>query len=60
MKRFVRGITLFAILGLASAGVSAQKNEDHNFEIAKNLEVFHEIVSELDRFYVDTINPPRP
>ena len=59
MKRFVRGITLFAILGLASAGVSAQKTQDHNFEIAKNLEIFHDIVSELDRFYVDTINPTK-
>ena len=59
MKRFIKGIALFAILGLASAGASAQKSQDHNFEIAKNLEVFHEIVSELDRFYVDTINPTK-
>ena len=59
MKRFIKGIALFAILGFASAGASAQKAEDHNFEIAKNLEVFHEIVSELDRFYVDTINPTK-
>jgi len=44
-------------MGLASALSSAQNTEDHNFEIARNLEVFHEIVSELDRFYVDTINP---
>ena len=59
MKNIVKGIALFAILGIASTGVSAQKSEDHNFEIAKNLEVFHEIVSELDRFYVDTINPTK-
>ena len=59
MKRFIKGIALFAILGFASSGASAQKSQDHNFEIAKNLEVFHEIVSELDRFYVDTINPTR-
>ena len=59
MKSIIKGITLFTILGLASAGASAQKSQDHNFEIAKNLEVFHEIVSELDRFYVDTINPTR-
>ena len=57
MKRFLKGVALFAILGLAPALSSAQNNNDHNFEIAKNLEVFHEIVSELDRFYVDTINP---
>ena len=59
MKNFIKGVTLFAILGIASSMASAQKTEDHNFEIAKNLEVFHEIVSELDRFYVDTINPTK-
>ena len=59
MKRLFKGIALFAILGFASARLSAQKTEDHNFEIAKNLEIFHEIVSELDRFYVDTISPTK-
>lgn len=59
MKRFLKGAALFAIIGLASARVNAQKTEDHNFEIAKNLEIFHEIVSELDRFYVDTISPAK-
>lgn len=59
MKRFLKGIALFAIIGLASAGMNAQKTEDHNFEVAKNLEIFHEIVSELDRFYVDTISPAK-
>lgn len=57
MKNIVKGIALFTILGLTSARIWAQKTDDHNFEMAKNLEIFHEIVSELDRFYVDTINP---
>lgn len=59
MKNNIKGVALFAILGLAPALSLAQKTQDHNFEIAKNLEVFHEIVSELDRFYVDTINPTK-
>lgn len=59
MKRFFKGVALLAIMGLVSARVNAQKTEDHNFEIAKNLEVFHEIVSELDRYYVDTISPTK-
>ena len=59
MKRLTKGFALFAILGLAPVFSSAQKTEDHNFEIAKNLEVFHEIVSELDRYYVDTISPTK-
>lgn len=57
MKNIVKGMALFTILGLTSARIWAQKTDDHNFEMAKNLEIFHEIVSELDRFYVDTINP---
>ena len=57
MKNIVKGIALFTILGLTSARIWAQKTDDHNFEMAKNLEIFHEIVSELDRFYVDTISP---
>ena len=59
MKRLVKGIALLTILVLTSVVASAQKTEDHNFEIAKNLEIFHEVVSELDRFYVDTISPSK-
>lgn len=59
MKRLFKGIALFTILGLGSTVLMAQKTEDHNFEIAKNLEIFHEIVSELDRYYVDTISPAK-
>ena len=59
MKRLIKGIALFAILGVAPALSSAQKTEDHSFEIAKNLEIFHEVVSELDRYYVDTISPAK-
>lgn len=42
-----------------SASAFAQNAQDHNFEIARNLEVFHQIVTELDRYYVDTINPSK-
>ena len=41
------------------AAAISQNAEDHNFEISKNLEIFHDIVAELDRFYVDTINPTK-
>ena len=59
MKRFLRGLPLFTILVLASVSAFAQNDEDHNFELARNLEVFHQIVTELDRYYVDTINPAK-
>ena len=59
MKSFLRGLALFTILVLASALAFSQNAEDHNFELARNLEVFHQIVTELDRYYVDTINPAK-
>ena len=59
MKRLLKGIALITILSFAPLAAIAQKVEDHNFELSKNLEIFHEIVSELDRFYVDTINPSK-
>ena len=59
MKRIIKGFALFIILGLSFGPALAQKSQDHNFELAKNLEIFHEIVSELDRYYVDTINPAK-
>ena len=59
MSRFLKGVYLLALLMLISSGAASQNAQDHNFEIAKNLEIFHEIVSELDRFYVDTINPAK-
>ena len=59
MKRFFGELALFTILVLVSAPAFAQNDEDHNFELARNLEVFHQIVTELDRYYVDTINPAK-
>ena len=59
MKSICKGIALLNIsLFFSIAGLS-QTTVDHNFELAKNLEVFHEIVNELDRYYVDTINPAK-
>lgn len=59
MRRLLKGLFLFTILIAAPVLLQAQKADDHNFEIAKNLEIFHEIVTELDRFYVDTIDPSK-
>ncbi len=59
MRRLLKGQFLFTILIAAPVLLQAQKADDHNFEIAKNLEIFHEIVTELDRFYVDTIDPSK-
>ena len=60
MKRPLK-LTL-CLLAVVAGGVllwSFQKSDDHNFRIAKNLDIFSSIVKELDMFYVDTIQPDK-
>jgi carboxyl-terminal processing protease len=35
----------------------AQAQKDHNFEVAKNLDIFNNVYKNLDLLYVDTLNP---
>ena len=37
--------------------MTAQNKKDHNFEVAKNLEVFNSIYRNLDMLYVDSLDP---
>lgn len=46
-------LMLFACV--ASAACVAQKSKDHNFEVAKNLDIFNSIYKNLDLMYVDTL-----
>ena len=48
----------FALLMTAMVTVSAQEKDDkdHNFEVAKNLDVFSTIYKQLDLMYVDTLD----
>lgn len=41
---------------MSALPLSAQKSDNHNFEIAKNLEIFNDIYKQLDLFYVDTLS----
>ena len=34
----------------------AQKDKDHDFKVAKNMDVFNAIYKNLDMMYVDTLN----
>lgn len=52
MKKFV---TLIFIL--LPTMMSAQNNKDHNFEVAKHLDIFNNIYKNLELLYVDTLNP---
>lgn len=54
-KRMLVG-AFVVLLGL---GLSSFKDDDRNFQIAKNLDIFNSIFKELDLFYVDTINPEK-
>ena len=46
---------LLYILVLLSLPVAAQNDKDHNFNVAKNLEVFNAIYKNLDLLYVDKL-----
>lgn len=48
-----------AFVVLLGLGLSSFKDDDRNFQIAKNLDIFNSIFKELDLFYVDTINPEK-
>lgn len=49
--------TLIAAIALLIAiGLSGFKDDDRNFKIAKNLDLFNSIFKELDMFYVDTVD----
>lgn len=51
----MKKIALLAMSLLAVVGVAAQDN-DHNFKVQKNLEVFNTIYRNLDMLYVDTLD----
>ncbi len=45
---------MLAGLGLTA---QAQKVKDHNFEVAKHLDIFNQVYKNLELLYVDTLNP---
>lgn len=58
MKKFI--ISLFSLMVVASSWstVSAQK-KNHNYDIARNLELFSAIYKNLDMMYVDSLDASR-
>lgn len=52
----IRVFKLLALLLLPVTAVSAQESRSHNFDVAKNMQVFNEIYSYLDLMYVDTLD----
>ncbi|MBP5277832.1 MAG: S41 family peptidase [Prevotella sp.] len=46
----------FLLLMLTCSTLFAQKQDDHNFTVAKNMEIFNAIYRNLDMMYVDTLD----
>lgn len=47
---------IVTLLLMAALPVMAQPDKDHDFKVAKNLQVFSEIYKNLDMMYVDTLD----
>ena len=45
-----------AFIVMFGMGMTSFKEDDRNFQISKNLDIFNSIFKELDMFYVDTVN----
>ena len=45
-----------AFIVMLGMGMTSFKEDDPNFKISKNLDIFNSIFKELDMFYVDTVN----
>lgn len=45
-----------AFIMMLGMGMTSFKEDDRNFQISKNLDIFNSIFKELDMFYVDTVN----
>jgi len=48
------GIAIIAIVGV---GFFSFTQDEKNFEVAKNLDIYHTLFRELNMFYVDEVNP---
>lgn len=52
----IRILQLAVLLMLPFSASTAQEGRDHNFDVAKNMQLFNEIYGYLDLMYVDTLN----
>jgi len=53
----MKKIFLSVFVAAVSCGMVQAQNDDHEFQVASNMEIMHNIVRELDMLYVDTIDP---
>ncbi|WP_073210491.1 S41 family peptidase [Prevotella ruminicola] len=50
-------IIALCAMTLSATSTMAQKPNDHNFEVAKQLDILNHVYKNLDLLYVDTLNP---
>ena len=55
MTKVFRRLLLLAVL--LPVSVMGQVQSNHHLEVGKNLDIFNALYSNLDLFYVDTLNP---
>jgi len=55
-KKILIGTVFITVLGISFFSFT---QDDKNFEIAKNLDIYHTLFRELNLFYVDEINPAK-
>ncbi len=53
-KRLLIGVMIVAVIGISFFSFT---RDEKNFEIAKNLDIYHTLFRELNMFYVDEVNP---
>ena len=51
-----KNLFLIAIIIMTAVPMSAQEDSNHQFEVAKNLEIFNTLYRHLDMLYVDTLD----
>lgn len=57
MKRITHILLCICLVASwVASPVRAQKVKNHNFEVAKNLDIFNALYRDLDLYYVDTLN----
>ena len=54
MRRYIIPLIMLLTLSLTA---QAQKTSDHNFEVAKHLDIFNNVYKNLELLYVDTLKP---
>ena len=54
--KFLKSVLILALLTMSSVGAKA---DEHTFEVAKNLDIFHSLFTQLEMFYVDSIDVKR-